>query len=259
MSTGGGGLLDEYNKTNVAMESLLGVQQSAMYSSAETYFNSTIFWTKQDLPYVPLLDTVKLTSSHRYWSIATNSTPLAVKGQKSIFSVNKTDPNIDILAIFSSDGFPAASRRKHGQGFAIYAGFYVGLSYFDSAIPRKPVCRGSTDASFNHWIPTEFNEDARMLLASAVDDPTYSIKSPRAVTSSNPLVTVGMVVAKGLGVVMLCTNWAGQALAGFKLSLLTNITFSHATLASGGSVAVSSDRTAFVFDLADDADALILR
>jgi hypothetical protein len=41
VSTGGGGLLDEYNATNSAMEELLGVNQSAQRMGAGTYFNNT--------------------------------------------------------------------------------------------------------------------------------------------------------------------------------------------------------------------------
>eukprot|EP01051_Picozoa_sp_SAG22_P011759 SAG22_NODE_1161_length_5307_cov_55.889593_1_plen_112_part_00 len=91
--------------------------------------------------------------------------PLAVKGHKAIFSINASDDYIDVLAVFDSDKSPAATRRRVGAGWALYAGFYPGLSYFDPAIPRRPVCRGSTDESFNHWIPSEFNTAAKYLLA----------------------------------------------------------------------------------------------
>ena len=47
------------------------------------------------------------------------ATPLAVKGRKSIFTVNST-ADAEVLATFSSDGSPAATRRKVGEGYAIY-------------------------------------------------------------------------------------------------------------------------------------------
>ena len=34
------------------MEELLGVTQTSMYQGEGTYFNTTVFWTRQDLPYV---------------------------------------------------------------------------------------------------------------------------------------------------------------------------------------------------------------
>ena len=45
--------------------------------------------------------------------------PLAVKGRKSIFTVNST-ADAEVLATFGSDGSPAATRRKVGEGYAIY-------------------------------------------------------------------------------------------------------------------------------------------
>jgi hypothetical protein len=55
-SSGGGGLRDEYNRTNTAMESLLGVTQHATRRGNASLFNSTVFYAKQDLPCV-----------HRLW------------------------------------------------------------------------------------------------------------------------------------------------------------------------------------------------
>ena len=43
------------------------------------------------------------------------------------------------------------------------------------------------------------------------------------------------------------------------ITLLAPIDYTEASLASGGKVKVGSDGKSFTFDLADDADALILR
>eukprot|EP01050_Picozoa_sp_SAG11_P021956 SAG11_NODE_4024_length_2101_cov_1.093906_1_plen_157_part_10 len=131
----------------------------------------------------------------------------AVKGQKSIFSP-VDNATADVLATFGSDGAPAVTvlivarppsthtthalirpplpaktlrrtwwaigspqRRQHGLGYAVYAGFYIGLSYFDPAIPKRPPCRGSTDQTYNHWIPTDFDVEERTLLSSVIDEP----------------------------------------------------------------------------------------
>ena len=55
----------EYNRTNTAMEELLGVHETAQYSGEGTYFNTTVFWVRQDLPYVAMLDTVDLKPTTR--------------------------------------------------------------------------------------------------------------------------------------------------------------------------------------------------
>ena len=261
VSTGGGGLLDEYNRTNVAMESLLGVEQSAMYRGEGTYFNTTVFWTRQDLPYVQMLDTVNLSS--RVWSPDGQADPLAVKGKKSMFKLNSSDTAMEVLGTFTSDGLPAVTRRRVGQGFALYAGFFPGLSYFDPAIPKRPIQRGSLDSSFNHWMPTEFNLAAKALLSSPLDDASYGVDAPRSVSGSNQLVEIGMVMAPGVGTVFPCVNWAGGAIDKFVVTVHAEIDFKEATLASAdepGTVAVGDGwPKTFTFRLADDADALILR
>ena len=47
------------------MEELLGVHETAQYSGEGTYFNTTVFWVRQDLPYVAMLDTVDLKPTTR--------------------------------------------------------------------------------------------------------------------------------------------------------------------------------------------------
>ena len=133
------------------------------------------------------------------------------------------------------------------------------IADFDRAIPCRPVCRGSTDASFNHWHPTEFHVGARELLSSVVDRAEYNVSNARLAVGSDPLVEVGMVSADGIGAVLPCVNWAADAIAGFSVELLVAFPYREATLASGKPVRVSQDRHTFTFDLADDADALILR
>jgi len=51
-----------------------------------------------------------------------------------------------------------------GKGFAYYMGFMPSLSYFDPAIPLRPVDRSSVDEGMDHFIPTEFDTNARDLL-----------------------------------------------------------------------------------------------
>ena len=123
---------------------------------------------------------------------------------------------------------------------------------------------GRHSIRINHDIATQA---AKFLLASVVDDPAYGVTSPRVATGSDPLVAVGLVSAAGRGAVLPCVNWAGKLLPDFKLTLLLGTggggdllaNFASAELASGGLVTVSTDRTTFTFDLAEDADALILR
>jgi hypothetical protein len=81
------------------------------------------------------------------------------------------------------------------------------------------------------------------------------------VFSLSQLVEIGMVTAPEVGTVFPCVNWAGGAIEGFVLTVHHEIKYKQVSLASGGKVTAASGgwpRT-FTFNLADDADALILR
>lgn len=86
----------------------------------------------------------------------------------------------------------------------------------------------------------------------------YAVESPRAVVANELLVEVS-IVSSGNGTVLPCVNWANKALADFNVTLLRPEPYTHAALASGGALTVSTDRMAFSFALSDTADAVILR
>jgi hypothetical protein len=164
------------------MEGLLGIRQLGTFTADTADIN----YIKQDLPYVPTLDTVKLADG--------NASSLVVKGRKLIVrstsSASATDTSV--LGTFASDGSTAVVQHTfRGGGRAVVAAFPVGLAYFDGAIPLRPVDRGSTDSNMNHFCPHEFTAPARDLLASLVAD----LVGVRPVIPSDPLVEVGV----GLG------------------------------------------------------------
>ena len=113
--------------------------------------NSSVFFVKQDLKFVDVLDTVTLTSNTPH---AAAAAPLVVKGAKSMFKMVPTatdgggepgdDGAVAVLGTFG-DGSPAAFKRPVGRGAAFYAGFLPGLSYYEPAIPVRPVDRSSVD------------------------------------------------------------------------------------------------------------------
>ena len=139
LATASGGLLDEYNQTNTCMEALLGVRQHGVWRGTQDDVNGTCDTIKQDLRFVDVLDTVSVLNGAK--------SQLVVKGAKSIFSLVKPLAPVNLLATFS-DGSPAAIRTPTGHGSALFYGFLPGLSYFETAIPLRPVDRGSTDENF---------------------------------------------------------------------------------------------------------------
>lgn len=159
-----------------------------------------------------------------------------------------------------SDGKPAITKSSVGKGQAYYMGFMPGLSYFDPAIPLRPVDRASVDEGMDHFIPTEFDTTARDLLtlplASKMEDPNVV-----PVASSNPLVEVGLVSAPGIGAALPCVNWAGAQIVGLNVTLRAPIKFTKVTTSSGSTVHVttSTNGTTFTIDLPDTADVIVLR
>ena len=264
--TSGGGLRNQANQTNVAMETLLGIKQQVPSANTGTQgtFNGTVFFTRQDLNFVENLDNVSVTNatahtlaSHSGFSGAADpSVTLVVKGSKSLFSVVPSTGQ-EVLATFA-DGSPATVRTPKGRGMAYYSGFLPGLSYFEGAIPLLPVDRGSTDENMNHLVVTEFSTLARDLitlpLAGRLDDPSVV-----PVRASNPLVEVGVLTAPGKGTALPCINWAGSPIAGFNVTLNAPIAFKTATLASGGKLTQQPGGKGFTFDLRVTADVIILR
>eukprot|EP01047_Picozoa_sp_COSAG01_P120156 COSAG01_NODE_48883_length_377_cov_0.687050_1_plen_125_part_11 len=124
------------------MQSLLGVQQSGVWRGSQG--NGTIDIIKQDLNFVDSLGNVTVSHSvlmELQWQGSDSS--LVCKGAKSIITVTRQLAT-QIFAHFD-DGSPAAVRSRVGVGQALYFAFLPGLSYFDPAIPLRPVDRGSTD------------------------------------------------------------------------------------------------------------------
>ena len=263
-ATASGGLLNEYNQTNVHMQDLLGVKQSGVWRGQQDAFNGTVDLIKQDLKFVDTLDTVTLSHSvMAELELSPLGRPgdasLVCKGIKSVFTVPDTAA-ATVIATFG-DGSPAATRRQNvGAGAAYYAGFLPGLSYFEPAMPVRPVDRGSTDSNFNHFLPTQFSAVANALVTLPL---AHRLKNDSAVVpvrSTEPLVEVGLIEAAGIGYALPCINWAGELLPAFTVSLQDDsISFKTAELASGGALTVSADKRSFTFALGPTVDALVLR
>ena len=262
-ATASGGLLNEYNQTNVRMQDLLGVSQSGVWRGQQDAFNGTVDLIKQDLKFVDTLDTVTL--SHSVMAelelspLSRENASLVCKGVKSVFTVLDTAA-ATVIATFS-DGSPAATRRQNaGAGTAYYVGFLPGLSYFEPAMPVRPVDRGSTDSNYNHFLPTQFSEVAKALVTLPLARRLKNDSAVIPIRSTEPLVEVGLIEAAGVGYALPCINWVGKLLPTFTVSLQDDtISFATAELASGGALAVSADKRSFTFALGSTVDALVLR
>jgi hypothetical protein len=149
---------------------------------------------------------------------------------------------------------PAVIWRNVGKGRVAYCGFLPGLSYFKSAIPKRPLDRGTTDDAFAHFIPTAFDAAAGDLIGAAAT----SIQRP--VETSVPLVETTVIESKQ-GVVVPLINWSRGPVKGLSVRLNIDTSGKDVSLASGGTVREEQpdgQHRLFTLDL-EVADALIVR
>lgn len=253
--TAGAGLRNEFNATNAAAAALLGVQESGLWTGTRfSRHNASIHYAKQDLAFAEELDVVTVLANLHHDAVT-----MPVLGHKSIFTVSGA-PNV--TSVFA-DGSPAVVETRRGKGTATYAGLAPGLAYFHQALPKWPACRGSTDDAYNHWVPYNFSAGTRAWLATF----TAGVAGAVPVSASDPLVEVGIVTAPSIGSVLPIIDWTGDGGGGsgtngtatfVNITLASPITFTSATMATGASVVVSSDKLSFAMNVTV-ADALILR
>jgi hypothetical protein len=153
----GGGFLDEFNKPNPETAEFYGVK--AQQLNRDPKFLDYImeenkpFLSKQDLP--------------RYKPFATAAWG---EGEKRIADVGVIGWKQDLKAADGkvvgtfNDGTPAVIEKVHGKGKAVLFGFLPGQAYLKKALPLRPVDRGSCDASYAHFIPTDMDPALRRAL-----------------------------------------------------------------------------------------------
>jgi hypothetical protein len=253
--------LNEFNLTSSAVAALLGpVNQTALWVGPAACPNgvqdhrcrpSRVQLSKQDLAFVSELDRVYVSDG--------SSMPELVSGAHSAASTVMT---VTIEGTFG-DGAPAILNISQGKGMVWYTAFHPGLSYFRTALPdTEPPCKGSTDDSYNHIVPTAFDPVAAAVLYA----PLRGIEGARPVSAEPHLVEVGIVTsAAPKGTVLPLINWAGATVEALTVSLHFELphTVTTATTATGAPVAMSRAKDSgflqFTLALEIAADAIILR
>ncbi|MHB0938153.1 MAG: beta-galactosidase trimerization domain-containing protein [Armatimonadota bacterium] len=234
-ATAGAGMFDETNKPNTILRKLLGVEESVLTSG------DRIAFIKQDLPFAKAVGEVTLTE------------PVAAKIPVfGAVSQVKTSGGT-VIGTFAG-GSPAVVQRKVGKGRTIYCAFLPGLSYFQPAIPRLPVDRGSTDSAMTHFIPTKFDPAVGKLVGMAAAGVTMPVDC------SEPLVEANVIESKR-GTAIVLTNWsATPKITGLRVKI--NIPArGKPAMASGMPVKTekgADGKLVYVLDL-NLADVLLLR
>ena len=233
----GAGMLDELSRPNKTMRDLAGIEPS----SIERPENAQITYLKQDLPFAQPIDKV----SWKQEDVVAEMHVFSIRSKFRILDGNQQ-------ATFS-DGSPAITIRKAGNGEVTYCGFLPGLTYYAPAIPRRPVDRGSTNDAMIHFIPTDFDKHASSLIGK------YATAVGRPILCSEPLVE-STIIKSAHGIAIPLVNWSGQSIKGLTVTIQTPVPRASITLASGQAVAQAADGDKLMLTLdLDAADVIILR
>src|SRR5262249_43289530 len=111
-----------------------------------------------------------------------------------------------------ANGKPAALEQRYGKGKAILYAFFPGCAFVRNAIPRRPFERGTSDRSFNHFLPKQFNPSPPALIMSqASSDSSAPVWSEEEVPGSKypPSVDVTIIDSPG-GIVVPIANYSGK-------------------------------------------------
>jgi hypothetical protein len=226
-ATAGAGMFDEFDRPNKTLRTLLGADETAL----DVPEDRKIVWIKQDLPF---------------------SEPLTTAGTLPVLSARSrfTPAKEASVELTFKDGTPAVVHRVAGKGSATYCGFLPGLSYFHSAIPKRPVDRGATDDAFIHFLPSDFHQGAQDLISK----PLAKISKP--VYCNAPLVESTLIESKSATLVPLI-NWTRTPVASLEVSIETPR--KNARAATGSNVSTKREGSRLVCRLPlEVADALIL-
>lgn len=238
-ATAGAGMFDEFNEPNKTLRELMGVE----FVGLDAPEDRVVLLEKQDLPFSQPIDRAT-------WTTPAGTGTLDIVGVRS----RVTAPAAGVTGKFS-DGSPAVVAENVGQGSTTYCGFLPALTYFQRAIPRRPLDRNSSPESMMHFIPTQFDTASARLIAL----PGEGVARP--IECSSPLVEACLVRAPQ-GVVITLVNWSPQPIKGLKVTVRSKAPTASVTLAGGGAVAVAKEdggqTHVFTLDL-DVADALVLR
>jgi hypothetical protein len=248
-ATAGAGMFDEYNEPNTAFQDLLGVRWAKISEPAEA-----VKYIKQDLPFAEPLKSVRWLGPN----MADFSDPSRTVRRVELIPAFGTvaectaGAGTNVVSEFE-DGSAAVIEQKVGKGRVTACAILPGLSYFHSAIPRRPVDRGSRNDTMAHFLPTNFDWNAFELIGRPLAD------VPRPVACSARLVE-SRLIRSPHGVAIPLVNWSPEPVKQMEVRITAPLPGTQVNLASGRPVNAEKDgdATIFRFDL-DVADVLVIR
>jgi hypothetical protein len=182
-SVAGGGLLDECNQALDTLQPVYGVTGQKLQLTEKHLF------AKEGLAWIKPLDEVQ----------AEHGLPALIARQTFTMAAGSADIR------FASGASAGTINVVNGQGAASIVGTFPGSAYVQPAIPKRPYDRGTSDGSFNHFIPTQFDRNAQQLILSPVR--AAGLKS--ALRFSEQLID-GTVIESPAGCAIPLANYSGK-------------------------------------------------
>jgi hypothetical protein len=229
VALGGGGFFNEFQKENPAAAKFYGATGTKITTDPNLISKYLLkegvpFLSKHDLPRYEPLDRVN-------WNLAglPKTDPDPNPSPNHVFNVpvivwkqplTLTDGKL--IGKFK-DGSPAVVSKTHGKGKAVLFGFLPGQAYLKSGLPVRPVDRGATPDSFNHYLSTGMSQTFR---ARLVDDflPGAMGRDARPVATTDGLVETTCIDTpekdgKPAKLAVPLVNWAGGEITSLTITI----------------------------------------
>jgi len=142
-ASGGTGVKDEYGRQSTLLPDLIGCRSLDVERSVR------LVRAKMELPRLDPLGRVEVTEGGSFDAVA-----LRQRWQVE---------DAEVIGRFGN-GDAALVTSRHGKGRVVAAAALPGLAYVRSAIPIRPWDRGCGPQSMNHWLPSEFDSAARLII-----------------------------------------------------------------------------------------------
>ncbi len=191
VSSGGGGLLNQYREPMPAMYSLYGLESANLERPIRS------IGPNNDLPKMKPLDTITFQAAP---GEKTKSIPALCYKQTM-----KPNAQASVIATYS-DGSAAAVECRIGKGKAILMGGLPGLAYLQPAVAERK--------GFPHVLPEAFPTDVRGLIVSW----TESANASKHIVTSDPLVDATLQEGP-LGAIVTLTSFRNKLLDKLTVSI----------------------------------------
>jgi hypothetical protein len=211
-SYGGGGLRDEYDRPLDVLQEVFGI------SEPKAERRGSLGWGKTDLLKLQPLDEILWSQSRieRQWPVLATKVSFTPK------------PAAQVLGKYK-DGKPAVTRHAYGLGVAYVYGSYAASGFVRAALPNQRWERGNSPASFNHFVPSDFDSELVDIITAPCGEGQFDI-----ITDNINVETVVLEGPKGVAVA--CINWTNTPQDAFLTVQFATHTMTKATSLNRGAL-----------------------